>query len=440
MDAKKGEASMRQRFRGKVSKAIVGFDFESFPLIAIEALLIATPILVICTTVMVNPVKGKGFVDTVLTKPEWYFITLVFCIEAFRDWLRIHDRTRAVEESPGLLTSLALILLGVVLAVSATLASLSGHAPSVPTAPLVEQVVGISTSTHVMTTPSISLSTTKVSKSDDLPLLQILSVPLFLLSALWSGYSKVAWKQVERQSKEDGALLADIARPRVYNAEKAGRAKAFYDAVAAAYNERNDKTKGIRSAHNILVEQIYEVARRTNDGIAVLDIGAGSGYNVYNSLRNEKAIEWTALDVSGRMLKKFKDDFPQALTMEGDCLELLPQLSRDKKFDVVVLSFVLSSMPRTLDFEQLAGILKPNGVVLLTDIHPGYIAKSPCFDIEVDHEVHALRLRKVEPLVLEREASAHFERDTWQLFDNERGETYAFVMRLQRRNSEQSGS
>jgi SAM-dependent methyltransferase len=406
------------------------FKSSSLSLIWMESLLIATPLLVICFTVLFNPGNGKGFVSTVISKPEWYFIALVFSIEALRDRLRIKDFKQAERDAdePYVLLALIFILVAAVLAALATLAALGLPAEhTVPTSYVMQngsEDLNLGAAAIAVQQPPM--------KSTNISLLQYLAIPIFLMCAVWSARSKVAWKREEHRDLEQRSLLVEVGAPRMYNVEKTGRAKAFYDAVAAVYNERNDKTKGIRSAHNVIVQSILCIPRTPTSGISVLDIGAGSGYNVYNSLRNDSGIDWTAFDVSPKMIQKFQQDFPQVTAIVGDCLSPdLENLGMDKKFDVIVLSFALSSMRKSIDFDCLARLLKPSGFVLVADIHPGYVAKSPSFDIKVGRDTHALKLRKVDPLMLEEEAKVKFSRAKWQLFSNERGEIYSYFLHFQ---------
>jgi hypothetical protein len=133
------------------------------------------------------------------------------------------------------------------------------------------------------------------------------------------------------------------------------------------------------------------------------------------------------------MTEKFTEAFPGVPAITGDFQDLPSCLAGvSQTYDVVVLCFSMSSMVDELDLRVLRNTLNPGGAVIVADIHPGYIAKSPRFDIEIGAKVHALELRKVEPLVLEHQGrKAGMLRTEWQIFENERGEVYSFVLQFE---------
>lgn len=377
-----------------------GPDHRAWP----EVLLIAIPILVIVVAVLFWPLPGKGFWSTITSKPEWYFLGLVFCIEAHRDRNR-----RAQSDDVGI----------VVMALAAVPAALA---------------VAIS-----IATPTQQLSVSPPSYVERLlealqnPL-QFCSLPVFFLAAGWSWYCKWQLKTEEKAEAEQQKMHLERLRPRLYDVFKRDAAKRFYNIVAGTYNKRNDNTRGIRDAQNRIVEAVRQIVRGVRSGtLHVLDLGGGTGHNVYLSLRGEERLEWTSVDVSEEMTARFRENFAGTRALSGDCLELRQVLGAQQKFDVVILSFALSSMRRDVDFGALAEVLSSRGVVLITDIHPGYVSKSPFFDIEVDGVSHALQLRKVEPLLLESEAlPAGLSRTGWEIFRNERDEVYSYFVRFDR--------
>ena len=378
-------------------------DHRAWP----EVLLVAVPILVIVVTVAFSPPTTKGFVSTITSKPEWYFLALVFCIEAHRDRNRYTNRTDDV----GM----------VVMSIAAVVSGLAAAA-SVAAAPAYTASPGASARYETLERLLDALQNP----------LQFFSVPVFCLAAGWSWICKSKVKELETEAEEQQQMLIGMARPSVYSVYKQGAVERFYNLVAHVYNKRNDNSRGIRDAQNRIVEEVRQAVRASNGRpLKVLDIGGGTGYNVYLSLRGEDNLHWTSVDLSSEMTARFRENFQEAHAVTGDCLSLGTCLDQRERFDVITASFALSSMPRNLDFSSLLRVLRPNGVVLITDIHPGYVSRSPFFDIDVEGTRHALQLRKVEPLVMEAEAeAAGFERTTWSLFKNERGEVYSYFVRF----------
>lgn len=375
--------------------------------------LVALPILVICLAVLFSPPSSKSFIAILVSKPEWYFLTLVFCIEAHRD-----RGTTEKRDDLGIIW----ISLAACLAAWAAAASISSS-------PIIEN------SNHALSNSESRFEWISVASKNTL---SFLSIPIFVFSVLWSALCKMRRRELDAKEMNDNKILLDVRRPRIYSVDHQNSVKNFYNAVAGEYNKRNDKTKGIRDAQDQIIDEIRTRVRGASGGepVVVLDIGGGTGHNVYNTLRSEKTLSWISLDLSPGMTQKFHDNFPCAEAITGDCLNLQESLSDcpHRKYDAVVLSFALSSMPRNVDFKSLGEFLKPGGCVLVADIHPGYVAKSPCFDIEIRAQTHALKLRKVEPLVMEHEAAQmELLRSKWELFENERGEVYSYFVKFERK-------
>lgn len=388
-----------------------------------ELCLIAIPIVVICVTVFFNPAPTKGYWLTITSKPEWYFISLVFCIEAVRDNYRIDRKMRSEEESAHILHAIIFTVIAAVFSGLATLASLG----------VVQHDAQAASQAIANSAGAIIANDANVLMIKPAYMLPFFSVPIFFVSAIWTAVSKWRLKQIEQEEKEDSEALSQSARAKIYNVYRPGCVRDFYDVVADAYNSRNTKTKGIRDAQEIIIGSIRQRMQAVKKGktLDVLDIGGGTGYGIYHSLRSEARVSWTSLDISPKMRGKFIEVFAGRTAITGDCLDfksLMPLLG-GRKFDVVVLSFALTSMERNISFADLKSILNPGATVLVADIHPGYVSKSACFDIDVGNQVHKLVLRKVDPLVLENEALlSGLKRADWKIFENERCEVYSFFL------------
>jgi SAM-dependent methyltransferase len=381
--------------------------------VAIHATLIAVPIVVLVLTVFFNPSPTKGFFATLTSKPEWYFIALVFCVEALLDCLRI--KQKAYENVFDGRTGWALVrtITAAVLAGLAMHATLSNTVINSPLSPAVPGVLGF-------------LAAIFQNSS-----LHIAAIPFFFFCSLFYATTKFKLIEIEKEEDDNNNLWHNARRPRMYTVDRPGRVRCFYDIIAAVYTERNRMTKGIRHAQDSVVDTIRNSIKASRlDKFRVLDIGGGTGYGAFNLLRKEEKLDWTSLDISPRMTDKFAENFGGGIAITGDCLDLGNKIysAKAEKYSVIVISFALSSMPSNVNFGKLSSILEDDGLVLIADIHPGYISKSPYFDVDVDNRTYALTLRKVEPLILEDEASAKFRRISWKIFNNERGEVYSFYL------------
>lgn len=100
-------------------------------------------------------------------------------------------------------------------------------------------------------------------------------------------------------------------------------------------------------------------------GEKVLDIGCGTGRLV--PLLRDLGCEITGVDVSGKMLEKFSQKYPQLKAVKGD-IESLP--CKDEEFDVVICAFVIVHLYELEKaFEEVYRVLKPGGTVIITNIN-----------------------------------------------------------------------
>jgi SAM-dependent methyltransferase len=69
-----------------------------------------------------------------------------------------------------------------------------------------------------------------------------------------------------------------------------------------------------------------------------------------------------------------------------------------ESYDVVLLSLVLSSMPRLPDLAPIARLLRPGGVLIVSDIDPLYTERNPLYSVRVDGDGEvSLRTTPVQP-------------------------------------------
>ena len=98
-----------------------------------------------------------------------------------------------------------------------------------------------------------------------------------------------------------------------------------------------------------------------------------------------------------------------------------------ESFDVIVLSLVLSSMPALPDFGPIARLLAPGGLLVVTDISPGYTTDNPLYKVATEDRVVALRTKAVEPYEVIRRAIAAGLRVTRQRPLGEGNTYYSFL-------------
>lgn len=384
----------------------------------VETILIAIPLIIICVVAAIKLSSDTGLLSTVSTKPEWYFIALVYCLEALRERTRLGELNGSPKYASGVQFAIVCTIVAAILAVIATLDSLGVFAAKVAAA----------TATLPSTTEPKAINQ-----------LHIIAIPCFLLAAFWSGITKIAVKRAEYAWHADFEAMTSIRRPRLFRYSDSKKVAKFYDLIAAIYDRRNEGAKELRRAQRRIVTEIRSLLRADDPGkmVSVLDIGGGTGTNVYSALLEEPHVKWTYIDSSTVMAAKFQEDYESAAggaptILVGDALSIETALdvsAYKEHFDFAILSFSLSSMPANPEFRKLAAMLKPGARVLIADIHPGYVAKSPFFDVPSDGDVLHLELRKVESLLIERDANgAGLVRDSWDVYLNRRGEAYCYFV------------
>jgi ubiquinone/menaquinone biosynthesis C-methylase UbiE len=218
----------------------------------------------------------------------------------------------------------------------------------------------------------------------------------------------------------DSALPPDPRFGKVSKLFEVSHARKFYNAIASNYDERNST--------NLLAAQLetiirLERAREVKPALRVLDLGGGTGQNIATHFFSDSNICWTYVDFCPAMVEQLDHHlagqpiFRNLSRIVEDINEVhrcLPQRS----YDVVLLSLVLSSMPRLPDFAKIAGLLAPNGMLIVSDINPAYTERHPYYMATAqDGNVVAMRMKPVDPVEVCKRATAaglHQPELTWQ--------------------------
>jgi ubiquinone/menaquinone biosynthesis C-methylase UbiE len=101
----------------------------------------------------------------------------------------------------------------------------------------------------------------------------------------------------------------------------------------------------------------------------IIDLGCGTGRLIDQIKRHLKAenTRFTAVDISEEMLKITKYKFPDVECINAD-VKSLP--FEDESFDIVVAAFLIVHIrDLTKVFNEIYRILKPNGILILTNIN-----------------------------------------------------------------------
>lgn len=189
---------------------------------------------------------------------------------------------------------------------------------------------------------------------------------------------------------------------------EADRATAFYGRIAAVYDRRNSEDLG--ATHLAGITRVQDRLALTGH-LRVLDLGGGTGNPIATHFFDNRAIEWTYVDacpVLARIFRRSLETHPLGRRMSietGDLNVAVRRLPRGG-YDVILLSLVLTSMPRLPDFADIARLLAPHGSLIVSDIGPGYTQLKPYYEVDVGGQLLALRTVAVDPLDVSRKAVA----------------------------------
>ena len=197
--------------------------------------------------------------------------------------------------------------------------------------------------------------------------------------------------------------LTNIARrEKVYHPHNASD---FYNSVASEYDQHNQRKPEFRASHTKICRRINEYLNKLalDAKVNILDLGGGTGLEIANGCKYRTNITWHYVDFSEDMRGRFSKNLTgSTLTFTYDDSEISRYVHDAKPgiFDIVVMSFVLSSMPENPDLGVVAALLKPSGILVVADIHNVYAMQHQLFQISVGDVVHALRIRPINPLVI----------------------------------------
>lgn len=172
------------------------------------------------------------------------------------------------------------------------------------------------------------------------------------------------------------------------------RARDFYGAIAKEYDARNSTF--LLQTHREVIDRIKERLSK-NEAWHVLDLGGGTGRQIASHFYAEGTGKWTCIDSSPNMAAEFQRNMAGVrLSTEvviRDIDEFLAEVRGPKKYDVVLLVLVLSSLPTDPVWSRIAKVIKPGGVLIVADIEPSYTAIHPHYTVLIDDQTHALRTR-----------------------------------------------
>jgi ubiquinone/menaquinone biosynthesis C-methylase UbiE len=225
-----------------------------------------------------------------------------------------------------------------------------------------------------------------------------------------------------RQVSIGPASIGERPRPLVPPAARAGassgevgrvfevsEAKSFYKAIAPNYDERN--SANLIATHLETIIRINE-AREVKPALRVLDLGGGTGQNIATHFFSDASICWTYVDFCPAMVEQLEQHLRRH-ALSRNLQVLIEDINRvhlilpPESYDIILMSLVLTSMPKLPDFGNIAGLLAPGGRLIISDIDPDYTRLRPFYKATAgDGCPVAMRMRPVAPRLIAESAQA----------------------------------
>lgn len=204
----------------------------------------------------------------------------------------------------------------------------------------------------------------------------------------------------------------------------------FYGKIVDKYDERN--TQFLKESHLVTVKNLKE-GIRDKDNVSILDLGGGTGINVAAHFFNRTNVTWNYVDITPEMKVAFeKNALSSSFSYNAFTSDLNEFISTSSdKYDAIVISFVLTSLPYKIDIKKLVDLLSDNGSLVIADIEPQYTEKHPEYSVIVNNELHSLSVSPVNALdLIESAVNEGLKFEYCQSIKKNDGERYAYVLRF----------
>ena len=174
----------------------------------------------------------------------------------------------------------------------------------------------------------------------------------------------------------------------------------FYSATAKGYDFRNSPS--LQKSHLRTLTEIEPFLKNKNNW-SVLDLGGGTGKLLALHFFNNPNGTWVVVDGSPAMVGEFSKNLSASkLKVKTSIEEIESYLDRseDEKYDVVLASYLLTSMPKNPDWQKLVRKVKDDGRLIIVDAEPSYTALHPHYAVIINTKTHALKTRPVSGTTL----------------------------------------
>lgn len=174
----------------------------------------------------------------------------------------------------------------------------------------------------------------------------------------------------------------------------------FYNAIAEFYDERN--TQDYEKTYD-LIHSLCQDYKGDLSGIRVLDLGGGTGA-LLKKFRHHN-LYWADVDLAQNALSVFENNYAESGKSESRPFDIVngSYANPNEKFDIVIMSFVLSSLPVNFPFGILNKLMAPDAILIIADNHPHYSTGKLYGFKGVRGKNYALKIKIIDPSVLKTE-------------------------------------
>ena len=219
---------------------------------------------------------------------------------------------------------------------------------------------------------------------------------------MWEHCVKTFTTRVKEIASRPPALPQETSGPNDFEVQ---RSVDFYNTVAPHYDKgvSNDFI-GTHTDLNRVIEEQISSGKETS----VLDLGGGTG-KIFRKFDTNQEVAWHYCDACPAMLNIFNRFFGKTPALrEAVCQDAEEYLHKcESKFDIIILSFLISSMPHLIDFSLIKRRLKDGGLLIIVEANPTYSEKKPKFSIldKSSNVKYSLKIRPIDAPSLSRNAS-----------------------------------
>ena len=201
---------------------------------------------------------------------------------------------------------------------------------------------------------------------------------------------------MDRVSDHSNTPVATIVEPHNPDDHELNQTIEFYDKVAKHYDHF------VSSDFNRTHAELNRfIARRLELGAPTtfLDLGGGTG-KILSAFETAPNLKWVYCDASQQMFRLFSDKYGGSPVLENaahkDAEEFLR--TEPKEYDIILVSFLISSMSYDLDLNLLKRRLTNDGLLIIVEANPSYSETKPRFKMEDKVERKFRYTLKIKPV------------------------------------------